>query len=435
MLELIGAKTESSRKSELFLLLLYKAALDIVYLTLQNKLFGYYGFGLTFSAGKMCAGWALYLVGILLLRTKTYELTDVFTVTIFLLSLAPCIVYYEFNEEAQFWMVSSQLLFLALIQLIFRIPSLGVMKIKGLKISYRNSLLRYGVTAVLLAYFAFMVVTNGLPSLSQLSFENISEVRAASSSSALLSMIQNIVCKIICPIYILIAFREKKTTPLILAVMVVLYSYAVTGFKTYLFILAVVFGVSFFPKLNLKKTIIFGLPAAVIGIAVLYLFTNNTMVYALINERVIFLPAKIKIAYFDYFSVNPFVNFSQSTIGKLFGIPGTYTEQIPNLIGRVYFNRPEMWTNTGFLADAYSNLGYAGMAIISVFVAFIIRAASNQLKTTDIRMKKCIEVLYLISFISLNDGGAISVIFSGGMIFILILLALIDFSERDKQMV
>lgn len=410
-------------------------ALDIVYLTLQNKLFGYYGFGLTFNAGKMCVGWALYLVGILLLWTKTYELTDIFTVTIFLLSITPCIVYFEFNEEAQFWMISSQLFFLALIQLIFRIPSLGIMKIKGPKISYHNSLLRYGVTIFLLVYLGFMVATNGIPSLSQLSFEYISEVRAASNSTALLSMVQNIVCKIICPIYILIAFRERKAAPLILAVMVVLCSYAVTGFKTYLFILAVVFGVSFFPKLNLKKTIIIGMPAVVIGIAVLFMITKNTMSYALINERVIFLPAKIKIAYFDYFSVNPFVNFSQSTIGKLFGIPGTYTEQIPNLIGRVYFNRPEMWTNTGFLADAYSNLGYLGMGMVSVFVAFIIRAASNQLKTMDIRVKKCIEVLYLISFISLNDGGAISVIFSGGMIFIYIFLELIDFSERDKLMI
>ena len=159
---------------------------------------------------------------------------------------------------------------------------------------------------------------------------------------------------------------------------------------------------------------------------------RNNMLYALINERVLFLPAKIKNCYFDFFSRNDFVWFSQSSFAKILNIQSNYSENIPNLIGDLYFNRPDMWTNTGFIADAYANAGILGIAFICLLLVFVLLSARKHISYIHNSYKKVIEILFVLYFISLNDGGAISVLFSGGMLILLILIMVIDFNVRVK---
>lgn len=415
---------------ELISLVLYKLLLDIVYVTFHANLFGYYGFRCTVSYERIVIGWVLFFVGAFIFRFRKDELVDIFSITVFMLSIIPCIIYYEYNIEAELWMIASQLLFLILINMLTHISKGVAIKLPFHPISYRDKTLRFIVTTFIIVYTVLMLLLYGMPSFSQLDFYHISEIRAASTISAASALLQNLTCKIICPLYVLIAIHEKKRFAALIGIMAVLYTYSVTGYKTYLFIMVIIVGSSFFSMLNLKKAVIYGLPLAVLGTTIIYVISNSIMTYALIIERVIMLPAKIKMAYLDFFSSNPYIYFSQSTIGKILEIPKTYNVEIPYLIGDVYFKRPQMYTNTGFLADAYANLGFLGMLMISLFVVVIIRTANNRIKKLRNQMKKCLETLYLLFFISLNDGGAITVVFSGGMIFLIILLALIDFSEE-----
>ena len=124
--------------------------------------------------------------------------------------------------------------------------------------------------------------------------------------------------------------------------------------------------------------------------------------------------------------------FSQSTIGKLLGLRSSYVQNIPNLIGEVYFDKPNMWTNTGFMADAYSNMGAFGMFIIAIFVSLVVSMADGFLADSNKKVSRGIHGVFLLFFISLNDGSAISVFFSGGMIFALIIAGLVSFNDGDE---
>jgi hypothetical protein len=95
-----------------------------------------------------------------------------------------------------------------------------------------------------------------MPSFEDMLFENIYESRAEVEFSTLLTVIQNLICKIICPIYILFAFKEKKYITFAFCMIVQIHSYGVSGFKTFLFIPLVLLGVNFLPKINLKKSIL-----------------------------------------------------------------------------------------------------------------------------------------------------------------------------------
>ena len=425
----ISIYKQSKSNFEIFILVLFKFSLDLVYSLIQHKLFGFYGFSFDFSFIRLFLGWICYLVCIWGIPKNSSELSDIFIYTILMLSITPCIVYYQYNKDAEFWMILVQVISFFLIVWILSLPFSVSFRISLKKISYKNCLLRISVTTLLLLFFVYLLYKNGIPSFHSVTFSNISKVRALYSSDLLLNLLYTLVCKIVIPIYILIAIKERRPLVFFFSILLPVYIYAITGFKSYLFIPVIIIGTAFFSHLDLKMCIIYLLPCIILFVGFEYLVLEEPMLYSLINERVFFLPAKIKIAYFDFFSKNEFAFFSQSTIGKIFRIPSIYEENIPNMIGRIYWNRPKMWTNTGFMADAYSNLGFLGMVIISVFVSMILKLAQNQMVGLTSNMKKNLEALFLIFFISLNDGGTISVIFSGGLFLLILVIVLIDFTD------
>ena len=114
-----------------------------------------------------------------------------------------------------------------------------------------------------------------------------------------------------------------------------------------------VLGAKFLRGKSMKKILMFGLLAALAASFVVFFIIRNNMFAAIVFNRLLFLPAKIKFAYFDFFSTNEYIYFSQSSIASILGIPSNYPINVMYLIGGEYFNDSGMWTNTGFLADAY----------------------------------------------------------------------------------
>ena len=414
--------------------ILYKFLLDLVYIYVHSKTYAYYGFDFVQDPQKMAISWILFVILSLIIVNKDKSITTVFTYTIFLLSVVPCFTYYQYNTEATFPMIFSQGVAITVMELLFRVTKPKGKKHKPFfgKISYKNKTLRALAFVGLLGYFAIMLIQNGLPSLSLMSFTNISQVRAESSQSTLMVILGNLICKIVCPLFIFVSLREKKWIPLIIAVLIQVYCYGVTGFKTYLFIPLIIIGVNMFQKLNLKRCVVLGLPLVVIGATLIYVWFGEIMPYALTVERVIFLPAKIKISYFDFFTKNGFVWFKESTLAHFLGFESPYSRDIPYIIGDVYFGRPNMWTNAGFMADAYSNAGYFGIVLMCAVLYVLLIFTRNHLDNLSNSISKGLQAVFLLFFISLNDGGAISVIFSGGMIFLVLLIVFIDFTSFKK---
>lgn len=424
-------KATKHPKKDVLWFIIYKIVMDCTYAFLHKDLYGYYGFGFEVDALKLLVSWTFFLISVVCISSNVVNCRTIFLYTTMCLGMTPVFVYYQFNVEAKTWMVFLQTATLLLMDFIMN--KLTVIKpIRNRKIPHTSRNLKWAVTAAIVLFFVMSFAKYGLPDFSQLSFSNIGAVRKNAQVSTLMNIVQNIMCKIVCPLTMMMLFTKKKWFYFIAVLGVQLYVYSVTGFKTFLFVPVVVIGLTLFSKWDFTGLMVRALPFVCVCCTLIYVFFGQIYPYALINERVLFLPAKIKFAYFDYFSQHDFVYFSQSTIGKLLGLRSSYVQNIPNLIGEVYFDKPNMWTNTGFMADAYSNMGAFGMFIIAIFVSLVVSMADGFLADSNKKVSRGIHGVFLLFFISLNDGSAISVFFSGGMIFALIIAGLVSFNDGDE---
>lgn len=415
--------------NELKIFFAYKIILTLLYVFVQYPLFGYSGYCRDFNATRMLIGWFAYMGTACVIRNKKEDICGAFVYSIFMLSIAPFVVLYEFDASYRLWMLLLQVACLLLMHGVF---SLKIeIPIFFRRVSYKNQILRLGVTITLAGYFIYSLWQFGLPGVEAFSFYDVSIVRSTVELSTLESVLQNIVCKVVCPLYMVIAMKEKRWLSVGLSLLVQCYTYSVTGFKTYLFIPLIIVALQIIPKLSVKKTILAGLPTGLLIMTLLYVLTRSRMLYALIGDRMIFMPARIKYSYFDYFSQHDYVFFSQNTFSKLLGIQSNYDISVPYLIGDVYFNKPEMWTNAGFMADAFSNLGIVGMLTMSALLIAVLMLLRSGLRSAEKDLQKALQSLFVIFFIALNDGPVISELFSGGMLTAVVLILVIDFSEKS----
>lgn len=418
-----------SRKWELLLVLIYKIFLDVSYVFTEFPLWEYTGFKMEFDVSRLMIGWLLFLVTYLLIRDDQDDICILFCYVIFFVSITPFFVLYQYCPFISLWMALLQAVCIVYMKMLFFVTRrLQAVRIRGF--SYKSIRVRYIIMVGFLVYFAMTVIKLGIPHMSALSFFNSYDTRASVNLSTLDAIIQNIICKVLGPACFLVSVKERKWGFAAFIMLIQVYTYAVTGFKTYLFIFVVLIGVEFLRKYKLKQIILLGLPLAVLAADIGYRLTGSIMIYALIGNRVFFMPALIKYCYFDYFSKHELVYFSQNTISKLFGVTSNYEKPVPNIIGATYFGKPNQWTSTGFMSDAFANGGIVGVFLIATILSLVLIVLRFALKNVSEDIRLCVESIFLIYFITLNDGTAISVLFSGGMILTIILIYMIDFQKR-----
>lgn len=410
------------------LLIVFKTLLEYIYKNIQSDLFGYVGYDYVFNDNRYVIGWALFLFTSYLVCSLEKGLYAIFMFSIHLLSITPFIVLYQFCPKCELWMLLMQIACMLFMTLIFRNSQKEQNFIPFKRIyNFHTPKFKNLLFFAILVFFAINFMYGGIPSLSSLLFENVYDTRAEANFPLPLILLQNFFCKIILPLCILFAIKDKKWSFCIYCLIVQVYIYGITGLKTYLFIPFVLMGIQRFSRIDIERVLIIGLTGLVGAIFILYQFIDATLLYAVFANRLLFFPAMIKYAYFDYFNNNEYAYFTQNSFSKVFGIESNYSTNIPNLIGETYFDKPGMWTNTGFMADAYSNLGFVGILLMASVLCYFIIIAQKSIVNIQNKNLKLVEIIYLIFFITLNDGAVISVLFSGGMIFAVLFFRYVKF--------
>jgi len=92
----------------------------------------------------------------------------------------------------------------------------------------------------------------------------------------------------------------------------------------------------------------------------------------LVMRRVFFLPAQLNFMYYDFFSRNEWVWFSNSKL--TFGLADyPYDLPVTHLIGREYFDSESMGANTGWFGSGYMQAGFAGILLYAAVIAAVFR--------------------------------------------------------------
>jgi len=331
-------------------------------------------------------------------------------------------------------MVLVQVFFLFLMRVLLQDHNNKTLNVKYF-VRYDNRNFRRILFLFIFLYFLILFAKSGVPSLESMLFENVYDTRAEAKFSLVMVIVQNFTCRIVIPLVLLIAIDEKKWLAVAFVSIVQIYTFAVTGFKTFLFIPLLMIGLRVMPSANLKNIIVAGLPG-ILGVGLLfYKISGNAMLAAIFSDRIFFLPAYIKYCYFDYFSEHELVYYSQNSIAKILGVHSNYDTLVSYMIGNEYFDKPEMMTNTGFMADAYSNLGIFGIFLMSMILVVVIKYSKHRVDFMPEKLRASISAIFVLFFYTLNDGHVINVLFSIGMLFVVLIISVVDFSEKKHRFI
>ena len=283
--------------------------------------------------------------------------------------------------------------------------------------------------ASMLVYTVYrMVKVYGSPQTTAFNIYSVYEIRkSAPNLGHALNYLLNWTTAVFLPFALAKALSDRKVLLSIAVSAACILLYLYTAQKTILFMVPMVIACTVWASREqsyreLFVCLCFGFAVLVI-LACLESDRDNGLfnrIYSLFGRRSMIVSANNKFKYFDYFSARPKMGIYGIFPRWLIPVK-SYYEDIPYSyeISRIYYGKPEMNSNTGFLAEGYMRFGYPGTFIILIlFTVFLKSIDSFQDRT-------CYPFTigaFAYPVFSLNDAHLIDSLFFGPWMIIVLLL-------------
>jgi hypothetical protein len=209
-----------------------------------------------------------------------------------------------------------------------------------------------------------------------------------------------------------------------IAVTLFILDFGFTSNKQYLFLPFFIFSIYYLvlkSKFLIQK-IIAGFIFLIAFAIIIDYFWLEVWAKAIIINRFLFVPAQLNFYYYDFFSQNPKIFWTDSKwllIGKIIDYP--YSLPLPMVIGDTYFNNPETSANTSWIGSGYAHAGFFGMMIYAIIIGLIFKYLDFKAKILD---KNFIIISFSPFTISLFFSSDLKTVFlSNGLLLYLLLLS------------
>lgn len=410
----------------LLLLFIYKLLLDFSIIGFISKEYSYVGGNVDFNLLKFILS-NLYLIIIYIFIPKNnVKPSYIFLQLHFIIMIIPMLTLYGLQNKHSEYVAAIVILFCLEICILKYSKLLKIYRI-------RNSKYILYVLIIMISFFVYfsMLRANGIPSLSVLNFWKVYEVRNNVVYPFLMNYLVHWQAKVINPFLITLSFVQKKPMLLAFSLSLQLLIYLITAHKSYILIPgAIIVIIKVLNKYDFFKMLSYLSSLGVLISMTFHKLFDFIFFPFIFIYRLLFLPAQIKYYYYDFFSENRFLYFSEGFIGKIFGIKFPYELGTNYLISNIYFGDPNSAANTGYLADAYANGGIWGMLIITLVLTGILIIIDSL--TPNIG-KNVVVGLSIFSVLGLNDLGLLTTLFTGGLGFLIVLLYLYTGINDDKS--
>lgn len=264
--------------------------------------------------------------------------------------------------------------------------------------------------------------------LANIFLEDIYESRSSYESNVYLSYTSSPLSKVLLP-FLLISFIElKKHFLAILGLLFIILIYLTTGAQKDVLIgmTLVLFCYFIIKKYGISKlmsSITLATTAASILGVILYYF-NHLAFFVTYIRRALFVGPGLSSVYLDYFTSNPYTNYSHSNIGQLFndGDRLNLTRWAGhNLLGR------DVNANIGIFLEGYVSFGIIGL-LISLMMMLILVGFLKKLNISYVYMGIWISFMYVINFSLLET----LLITHGLVIFVLVAYFLVPRENKTR---
>lgn len=345
--------------------ILLRLLLDFVYIDFISVQFGYMGFQDKFSAWLYIESWIAFGLLLLVAPKRFARPSDFFINYLIMMTALPIIVLYPYMEapSSMLWTFVVPVLSIC----IFRLPK--PFYIKGIK-GGRSIF-------IVLAFLLIAIVTTQLIASTglrnfNLDFMRVYEIRDSAQligGSVLMSYLAIWMTKVFGPILMAIFLLNRQySIVIIIALMHVLW-FGILQHKSIVFYPALIFLTFKFLKNDVSLSF---LPIILLAVTIFcyatYYFFDDIIMLSMLVRRSLFTPALLTFDYFEFFSTNPHVYWSNSLLSGFSTYD--YDAGITKIISE--YKGGTGGANNHFLASGYMQAGIFGLFIYAIIVIIVL---------------------------------------------------------------
>lgn len=412
----------------LMIALVYKLALEMgFWYLLQNAYKDLNVYRFEFSIAKFIYGLLWIFILFALIKHNERKPSTFFLQFQYMIAIIPITVVFAFSDE--------KIIYYTVVCMAFAFAEILIIFFKDVKLPQINITSKVLIIVFLLItciVYVDMIAENGLFTLEALDIYKVYEVREDFELNKYVWYLFYWQYTIITPFFIIREYKRKKIISMIFFCILQFVAYLYAAQKALLFIIPLVVGICVVSNWKKFGTLLFaGLSIGTVLVTIGSIWSEMIYrVYDLFIRRVLILPANLKFVYYDFFSQNPKIGLSGTLWGKFLELVSPYEERIGIIISTEYFDRPEMNSNTGFLAEGYYRFGFFGVFLALILFALVLMVLDHCAKLNGYSFTVGMS---FFSIFLLNDGSLIDPLIFGTFTVLVILCMFYNRNDDFKN--
>jgi hypothetical protein len=337
-----------------------------MYIVFIHPIFAYMGFDLEVALATYFESWMLLLFPCVFMSTKLRKPSDFFILVLALGLIVPMTSLYGLSDKPRFVMYSVMLSFV----LICMIRSGRTIRVPIVR---RGTFYALAVAVTFtIAVLTWLVVSGGFSFLN-FSFYRVYELRGSVGEligQGWFSYVNLWVFKVFNIFLFAYALHRKAWVAACAVFALQVIFFAISAHKAVLFYPLLILAVWFYLSRSRTLAIVpFGMFMVVVFSGLVWWIADLALFGSLFVRRVFFVTASNAYDYFDFFSANGFVFWSNSLTSAFVEYP--YHLSPPELIGE-WRGRSGHVNNT-FIANGYMHAGVLGLLLYCLILGFLFR--------------------------------------------------------------
>lgn len=410
-----------------FWLIAFKLALDASYVFVLADNFKYVGYEMDFNVFRYISSWFLYCILFYYVKANFVVIMDYFSITAIVSLVSPLLVLYGLDHNRPFFPV-----FISILSFLVVLGTYGLLTRNSFYFKLRR--IKHGKNYAILfssAFVIYLLIWYPLSGVTyNISFSDVYDFRRqnnAISNFGFLAYLNFWILKVFSVFVLAYSLLKKKYFVSLAMIFVFVSYYAANTHKSVLFtpflVLCIWFYFSRYSKLYIFPMAMFFLMLASI---MSYKYLGDVWLSALFPNRVFLIPAHLTFLYFDFFSVNDYLFYSNSFLSSYIEYP--YDKPLSYLIGD-YSGTPGAAANNGYVSSGYAQGGVIVCLVYSFFIGMLLFIIDRVILSNQIPSWFVLALFVVPMRDFLINIDLLTTILTGGMFWTIILVYL----SREKS--
>jgi len=408
------------------LAILFRVILEFSYVLVVTDVFGYAGYEINFELVEYCFSWGLYLFCILFSNSEIKKVSDYFFATFLFGLICPASIMYGYDLNRP---LSPILTLVFSMSLVYLIVNLKAIRLKPLPLVKGGDKVVICMSLIFVLFLAIWYPAVGVTF--NLNMERVYEFRRDNASLAnvgILAYVNNWVFQIFNITLLVICLFYRRYFLVLCVLIIQVYFFAASAHKSVLFYPFLVFGIWYYYR-HSNSAMIIPLVFSLVVLATLvsFILFEDILMTSLFSRRVFFVPARLTYDYFEFFTLNEPLYWSNSILKHW--VTNPYNEAVGYVIGQ-YLGKENLNANNGYISMGFAHAGYFGVAIYVMLSAVLLRFLDSMTKASiPLWVALALTVVPIRSFLISTD--ILTTLLTHGLVIVLIVLYLLR--GRMKQ--